>query len=540
MTDRALLVGIDEYPDPTNRLNSCVADTEEFGKLLGRLGFAGSELKVLHDADATLANILECLDWLSDGAQPGDHRVFFQSSHGYRYLKGDVMTEVLCCYDEFLEDTELVRRTAGLPRGVLTVVIDACHSGGMEKAFFVQGKPRLVRAKVFSPPPDKSLASANALTAVRGVKPFGRAPLRDESSLLASFANSPGEAFVPKGVVPGAGELNGILLTACRPDQTAAAGSAVTDWLSAFTYSLLRAADEALPVAELVTRTGDRLAALNMSQTPCIFAPSGQEDMLSRTLVSMTEVSRDLIKKVEDLLKSAAAAADSATTSVSSGSGATMKGIHTMTTMSIGKAVDSLIGGVQKASAPPVPTPAPADTWLSDVQRACALFAPAVAAGMTPQATGRDLAFRQPLENIDHIYDKNFWQAVIDAGRILVPSMMDEFTKSGGPGVRFKAYPVEDTDLHARIAERVPPEFRGNEKFFGLVGAVASIALPLISQALRKDYEPFAKAYQPGGMAERIDLPLPAGLTEAERKDWLTAALNVTADCLPPLIRALS
>lgn len=539
MTDRALLVGIDEYPDPTNRLNSCVADTEEFGKLLSRLGFADSELRFLHDSDATLDNVRDGLDWLSEGAQPGDHRVFLQSSHGYRYLKGDVMTEVLCCYDDFLEDTELVRRTAGLPRGVLTVVIDACHSGGMEKAFFVQGKPRLVRSKVFSPPPDKTLETANALTAVRAVKPFGRAPIRDENTLLASFAQAPGEVFESKGVVSGSGELNGILLTACRPDQTAAAGSAVTDWLSAFTYCLLRAADETLPVAELVSRAGDRLAALNMSQTPCIFAPSGQEDMLSRTLVSMSEVSRDLIKKVEDLLKSAAAAADSATTSASTASGTTMKGIHTMTTMSIGKAVDSLIGGVQKASAPPPPAPEPADTWLSDVQRACALFAPAVAAGMMPQVTGSD-ASRQPLENIDHIYDKNFWSAVIDAGRVLAPAMMDEYTKGGLAGAGFRTYSVEDHDLHARIAERVPPEFRGNEKFFELVGAVTSVALPLISQVLRKDYEPFAKTYQPGGITERIDLPLPASLSEGERKKWLTAALNVTADCLPPLIRALS
>ncbi|MEY9998024.1 hypothetical protein ABIE67_010143 [Streptomyces sp. V4I8] len=538
MTDRALLVGIDEYPDPTNRLNSCVADTEEFGKLLGRLGFADSEIRFLHDADARLDNIREGLDWLSDGAQPGDHRVFFQSSHGYRHLKGDVLTEVLCCYDEFLEDTELVRRTAGLPRGVLTVVIDACHSGGMEKSFFVQGKPRLVRAKVFSPPPAKSLAAANALTAVRGVKPFGRAPMRDESSLLASLASPPGEAFASQGVVSGAGELNGILITACRPDQTAASGSAVTDWLSAFTYSLLQAADETLPVAELVSRAGDTLAALNMSQTPCIFAPSGQEEMLSRTLVSMTEVSRNLIQKVEDLLKSAAAAADSATTAASPGSGATMKGIHTMTTMSIGKAVDSLIGGVQRASAPPTPTTTPADTWLSDVQRACALFAPAIAAGMAPQVGAQDLAIRQPLENIDHIYDPNFWKAFIDSGRVLVPAMMDEFTRTGGPGLR--TYSVEDSDLHAQIAERVPPEYRGNEKFFGLVAAMTSIALPLISQALRKDYEPFARAYQPGGTTERIDLPLPPSLTEGERKKWLTAALNVTADCLTPLMRALS
>ncbi|MEU7603951.1 caspase family protein [Streptomyces sp. NPDC041003] len=532
MTDRALLVGIDEYPSPANRLNSCIADTAAFKELLGKLGFADSEIRVLHDADATLDRTREGLDWLCEGAQSGDRRVFFQSSHGYRYLEGDVMTEVLCCYDEFLRDEELVRRTAGLPPGVLTVILDACHSGGMEKAFFVQEATRLVRTKVFTPPPEKALAKANTLTACRAVKPFGRPALRDQSSLLFNFANSPGKAFVPKGVVPGTGELNGILITACRADQTAAAGSAVTDWLSAFTYALLREVDGAIPVADLVSRAADRLAALNMSQTPCVFAPSGREEQLARTLISMAPVAKELIRKVEDLLKSASSAMGAAAKSPSSSSvsgGDPTKGTSEMTTtLNVDKAVDAFLDDLKKASTKTKDFVS-GDGWYDDVQTASALFAPAIAAAAPPPGQGK--ALRPELENPDNLADPKFWGAIFDAGRVLIPAVINELTKSAAPTGAAKG------DVHAQIAQKIPSEFRGNDKFFGLVETLVSIGLPLAIEAFSKDFAVVKKDYVRNG---KVDLPLPAGLSEQDRKDWLSAALNVAADCLPPLIRALS
>ncbi|MEY9490281.1 hypothetical protein RKD26_006075 [Streptomyces calvus] len=543
MTHRALLVGIDEYPDPANRLNSCIADTAAFKQLLGELGFDDSEIRVLHDADATLDRTREGLDWLCQGAHPDDRRVFFQSSHGYRYLKGDVMTEVLCCYDDFLEDGELVRRTAGLPPGVLTVILDACHSGGMEKTCFVDAAPRLVRAKVFTPPPEKALSKANALTACRAVKPFGRPALRDESSLVFNFANSPGKAFVPKGVVPGTGELNGILITACRADQTAAAGSAVTGWLSAFTYAFLRDVGDATPVADVVSRAADRLASLNMSQTPCIFAPSGREEQLARTLISMNGVSKEMIAKVEDLLKSASAAADAADAAVkspSSGSGGSAtKGTSTMTTTpTVEKAVDSFLDELKKASTKTSGKDfVSGDGWLADVQRCSAILAPAFAAAMPP--AGKAPVIRQPLENPENLGDPKFWGAIFDAGRVLIPAVIDELTKSGGPVGGGKAPQADGAGVHAEIAQRIPSEFRGNDKFFGLVETLVSVAVPLAIEAFSKDYTPFTKDYRPG-TDQKIELPLPAGLSQDERKSWLSAALDVAADCLPPLIRALS
>ncbi len=46
---RALLVGIDVYPDPQNNLNSCIADTVRFqGLLQSYYGFEAQNITVLH------------------------------------------------------------------------------------------------------------------------------------------------------------------------------------------------------------------------------------------------------------------------------------------------------------------------------------------------------------------------------------------------------------------------------------------------------------------------------------------------------------
>ncbi|MEA2479614.1 MAG: hypothetical protein QOJ07_1536 [Thermoleophilaceae bacterium] len=73
MTDRALLVGIDQYPDPINSLNSCVADTLAFkGMLDATFGIGSDSVRLLHNSAATLSAVRAGLDWLFEGAQPGD------------------------------------------------------------------------------------------------------------------------------------------------------------------------------------------------------------------------------------------------------------------------------------------------------------------------------------------------------------------------------------------------------------------------------------------------------------------------------------
>ena len=65
---RALLVGIDLYPDPRNNLNSCVADTQRFrGLLQNYYGFQPQDITLLHNSAATLANVRIQLSRFSRG-----------------------------------------------------------------------------------------------------------------------------------------------------------------------------------------------------------------------------------------------------------------------------------------------------------------------------------------------------------------------------------------------------------------------------------------------------------------------------------------
>ena len=80
---RALLVGIDQYPDPRNNLNSCVNDTLAFrNMLMSSYGFNPADITLLHNRDATLDRVRTALDALCSGVTTGDRIVFFDSSHG--------------------------------------------------------------------------------------------------------------------------------------------------------------------------------------------------------------------------------------------------------------------------------------------------------------------------------------------------------------------------------------------------------------------------------------------------------------------------
>lgn len=288
MAQRALLVGIDNYPDPRNNLNSCIADTLAFkGLLQGSYGFDSSSIQLLHNQDATLANVSAGLDALFSGAQAGDQLVYFESSHGYRYPDGDTMVEVLCLYDGFLKDTELAGRTQGLPPDVLTVVLDACHSGGMNKMFFPGGDVQVARVKVWQPAPDVAARDSQLYSQVTKFKFFGRSATGDSGAVAKNFIVDPAGVPAPKDLGEAAVDLNAALFAACRADQTAAAGSPPTNNLSAFTYGLVTEADTSISLSDLNARVGARLQQLNMEQTPLAEAPVLHPELLTETFITM-------------------------------------------------------------------------------------------------------------------------------------------------------------------------------------------------------------------------------------------------------------
>jgi len=289
MTNRALLVGIDDYPGTANDLNSCIQDTVSFERLLSNYyGFSDPEIRRLHNENATLATVREGLEWLIDGAVAGDRRVYFHSSHGYRYPKDGTLIEVLVLGDgEFFEDHELVQLTEQLPAGVLTVVVDACYSGGLDKVFLPPNMlVQVARAKVFQPEIAQLDVAAKAINEVTSVKLFGRASTADPGALAKNLALADADIPPAKDIAAGASELNGVLFSACRADETAAAGTAITSGLSAFTFALTAELDPTISVAELHDRVVQRLQDLRMRQTPVLAVRPDQQNLLSKPFIS--------------------------------------------------------------------------------------------------------------------------------------------------------------------------------------------------------------------------------------------------------------
>jgi hypothetical protein len=291
MARRALLVGVDVYPDPRNNLNSCVADTLAFKALLqNTYQFEPAAITLMHNQAATLANARAGLDTLFANAHHGDQLVYFESSHGYRYPDGDTMVEVLCLYDGFLKDTEFAERTQGLPAEVLTVVLDSCHSGGMNKVFFPAGDVQVARAKVWQPPIEDAERDAQLYAQVTKFKFFGRASAGDTAAVAKNFVMDVVGVGQQKDLAEGAVDLNGALLSACQADQTAAAGSPQTNNLSAFTYGLASELDPRLSLSDLNQRIVARLKALNMNQTPTAVAPPLQPELLTETAPAPAQI----------------------------------------------------------------------------------------------------------------------------------------------------------------------------------------------------------------------------------------------------------
>jgi hypothetical protein len=292
---RALITAIDHYPDPRNNLNSCLNDAAAFTSFLRGLPFEEHDITTLLDEQATLANVRTALDDRFAGVTADDRVVWFNSSHGYQMAQGDSLEEVICLHDEFLPDDEVTDRALALPPGVLTCVFDSCFSGGMYKlAFSPTGDLEIARTKVFQPSPEQAEKDFVQTTATaRRYKRYGRAPARSAVAVKA-FLDQPrsGGALDPplsKGDEDGQVRLNGLLLSACLEDETAAAGTARTNQLSAFTHALLDAAARLgadASAAALSTEAISVLKSLQFRQTATLQEPQEPLDLGSRAFVT--------------------------------------------------------------------------------------------------------------------------------------------------------------------------------------------------------------------------------------------------------------
>ncbi len=145
-TRRALLIGINDYPDPANRLDGCVNDVFLMSQMLQESTFEPEEIRVVLDDRATAKGIMERLHWLLDGTKAGDERVLFYSGHGAQIPaygsqdEVDHIDECLVPYDfdwspaRAIIDKQFVELYSQLPYdSLLLAIFDCCHSGGMSR-----------------------------------------------------------------------------------------------------------------------------------------------------------------------------------------------------------------------------------------------------------------------------------------------------------------------------------------------------------------------------------------------------------------------
>lgn len=156
---RALLIGINNYPDPASRLEGCVNDVFLMSSVLQEIGFDADDIRVVLDERATVAGIRERIDWLLDGTADGHERILFYSGHGaqlpdYNAAEQiDHVDECLVPYDfhwtqqSAITDDDFLRYYTALPYSAkFFAIFDCCHSGGLTR-----DGARRIRAMV---PPD--------------------------------------------------------------------------------------------------------------------------------------------------------------------------------------------------------------------------------------------------------------------------------------------------------------------------------------------------------------------------------------------------
>ncbi|UUO04980.1 caspase family protein [Blastopirellula sp. J2-11] len=146
-TTRALLVGINEYPNPRHCLQGPINDVFLMSSVLQENGFSPDHIRLLVNDRATAAGIRERLEWLFHDVQDGDRLVFHFSGHGTA-LPGynaqtvvDRIYECLVPYDfngsisSAVTDEQIYEMYVNLPYAVqVTMILDCCHAGGQARA----------------------------------------------------------------------------------------------------------------------------------------------------------------------------------------------------------------------------------------------------------------------------------------------------------------------------------------------------------------------------------------------------------------------
>ena len=223
MKNKALLVGINQYPNPSNELRGCVNDVLDMEHYIAETHkvYARENIKKLTDHKATKKEIITGLKWLLADAAPGDSLLFHYSGHGAQvttrnaHLEKDRLDEIICPYDfdgsdaTTIRDKEFATLFATIPKDVHFVWIsDSCHAEDLSREPLMDNAADEIRYRYF-----------------HGLNP------------AMSRANN---SHIVTGLAPIAQPLNGALLSACASHELSADAIINNRFNGAFTYYLIQ------------------------------------------------------------------------------------------------------------------------------------------------------------------------------------------------------------------------------------------------------------------------------------------------------------
>lgn len=176
MAQKALLVGINDYQS-INDLRGCINDVVNMRDcLMTYRGFNNYNTRVVLDSRATADNVKARMEWLKEGAQPGDSLFLHFSGHGsqIRDRDGDELKdhkdEIICLYGMnwdkgFITDDYFDDWFKTIPDGVVVeVFFDCCNSGTGEgitskSVSLLEGSSPEMKNRYLEPPLDIALRS---------------------------------------------------------------------------------------------------------------------------------------------------------------------------------------------------------------------------------------------------------------------------------------------------------------------------------------------------------------------------------------------
>lgn len=260
----ALLVGINDYPDPVPRLKGCANDVDMLAAYLHERGAIEKiqlHVRTLKNEEATRQGVIQAFREHLGQAQAEDYVLFAYSGHGSQedappelwHIEHDRLNETLVCWDSRLAgswdlaDKELASLIAEVaekgPR--ITVILDCCHSGSGSRPL----NTRYVE-------PDRR-----------------RRPI--ESYVWATETSTRSvEAPLPVAIPQG----RHVLLAACRDVETAKENFAKKR--GAFSYFLLETLNQStsnLTYRDVFKRTHALITAQVPNQTPQLEASQAED-----------------------------------------------------------------------------------------------------------------------------------------------------------------------------------------------------------------------------------------------------------------------